>query len=116
MDEAPLITYGSWFPASVLLPDGRIGHKARIYVTSEGLKVFLTKPADGLTPDWESPIVFSETAKPDWTARNFGVDFVTEAGTVVVTPSGNCGCGSSLKRWGWPQAVTTGLWPSEVPE
>jgi hypothetical protein len=114
MSDTQVVTYGSWFPASVLLPDKSIGHKARVYITSDGLKVFLKKPEDGITPDWTSPILFDETAKPDWTARNVGVDFLTEDGLVVVTPSGACGCGSSMKRWAWPGAVTTAEWPASV--
>jgi hypothetical protein len=109
-----VVTYRSWFPAGVLLPDKQVLLRCRVYATDAGLRVYSTRPTDGETASWESPIDFTITTVPDVQARHTGIDIHTEAGLVVVTPMGGCGCGSSLKRWKPSWAHTTAAWPTRV--
>jgi hypothetical protein len=111
MDTEPITTYASWHPATVLLPDRSVLHRTRVYATDQGLKVFTRRPEDGVSPQWESLIVFAETSKPDLTVRNNGVDFQTEDGLVVVTPMGACKCGG-LGRWIPKWASNVAEWPA----
>jgi hypothetical protein len=104
-------TYAAWFPASVLLPDGTAVHRCRVYLTDTGLRVYAARPADGVTPQWESPIDFTTTPTPNLAAWGTGIDVCTDAGLVVVTPGGGCGCGSPLKRWVPSWASTVAAWP-----
>jgi hypothetical protein len=114
-----ILTYGQWYPAAVLVVDtGQVWHRCRVYVTSAGLRVFRTKPESGDSPDWESPLDMArhaETGEPNWTANQIGVDIHTEAGTVVITPTGGCGCGSTLKRWVPRWANRAAAWPTATP-
>lgn len=104
------LIYAQWFPASVLLPDKSVLYRARVYATDEGLKVFTRKPVDGVTPAWESGIDFEATPKPDMNVRNNGLDFTTEAGLAVVTPTGGCKCGG-MSRWVPAWATNSSPWP-----
>lgn len=91
----PPSVYETWTTASVLLPDQRQLHRVRIYATSVGLLIW--RPGS-VEPDWSSPIDFSATAKPPRGVFHVGIDIVTTAGTVVITPTGGgpC-CGSAAK-------------------
>lgn len=104
---APTAVKAGWFPASVSLPvddpDGvpMVWHRCRVYLAPEGAYVYKYQPpADGVTPDWFSPVDYVRTEKPrgSW-QDNSGVYIRTTAGLLTVTPGGGCACGSPLKRW-----------------
>jgi hypothetical protein len=110
---AMTLIYAQWFPATVLLPDKSVIHRARVYATDEGLKVFTRKPEDGVTPQWQADIDFSQTSQPDMQIRNNGIDFETTEGLAVVTPTGGCKCGG-MSRWIPAWATNTSPWPVAV--
>lgn len=89
------------YPASVLLPDGTTRTRTKVFATPEGLAVYWAVPTDGMTPDWFSPIDYLNTGRPprDGYQAKLGWDVHTDAGLVVVTAEGGCGCGWPLKRW-----------------
>jgi hypothetical protein len=103
------VVYKFWRQASIRLPDGTTWHRRAVFITSDGLEVF-EKPTD--EPAWASPVDFAATVEPRQSRSHVGVDIVTDAGLVVVTPTGGCmSCGSGLRRWapGWASAVAA--WP-----
>lgn len=102
------VVYKFWRQASVLLPNGATWHRRAVFVTSDGLEVF-EKPTDA--PDWFSPVDFPATVEPRQARTHVGVDIVTDAGTVVVTPTGGCACGSALRRWAPDWASVVAEWP-----
>jgi hypothetical protein len=115
---APSAVLATWFPASVVLPGqaDKPWNQVKVYATPEGLAIYRRSPPPGGAPDWFSPIDFAATPRPPvgYAARN-GAPIKTEAGLVVITTSGACGCGSTLKRFtpdyantiqSWPQAAT----------
>lgn len=123
--ERPARVYAEFWPASVLMPDGTIRHRVRVYLTDTGVHLFFTRPTDELAPGFTAPIDFAATAPPDIHARNVGVDIalvppsdLADAFTgnahpmLVITPVGSCGCGSSLKTWrpSWSHEVSP--WPA----
>ena len=63
-----IFVYGGWFPAAVTLPGGETYYKTRVYAGTNGLSVFLRRPGDldSDTPDWQSPIILADTARPDF--------------------------------------------------
>lgn len=107
--EEPTTVYAEYWPATVLMPDGTTRRRVRVYATDTGLHLFFTKPPDN-TPHWFSALDF-EQAAPDIHARNVGVDFETADGLVVVTPTGGCGCGASLRHWHPTWARDRSPWP-----
>jgi hypothetical protein len=104
------VVYKFWRQASVLLPNGAIWHRHAVFITSDGLEVF-ERPTD--EPAWASAVDFAATVEPRQSRTHIGVDIVTAAGLVVVTPTGGCACGSSLRRWAPEWASTVGAWPKE---
>ncbi|HEY2101466.1 MAG TPA: hypothetical protein VGH72_33720 [Pseudonocardia sp.] len=121
IDPSKIITYRAWWPASVLLPDGRVLHRTRAYATSIGLLVYASVPSvatpewGGLTPDWWSPIDFAATVKPASSLLpGRGTDIQTAAGLAVVTFTGGCGCGSRLKQWRPSFSTQVAMWPAPV--
>ncbi len=108
------LVYRVWRPASVRLPDGEIRHRQLVFVTSEGLEVY-SNPTE--QPSWTSPVDFAATAEPTGRRTHVGVDIETEAGTVVVTPTGGCmSCGSKLGRWYPEWATQVAAWPDRSEE
>lgn len=91
----------SWWPADVALPvaDGELPRslrRCRVYVTESELVVFTAPDVES----FRSVVDFVRTSQPpelDWPRQP--LDFHTEAGLVVVQPTGGCGCGNPLKRW-----------------
>lgn len=125
IDPSKIITYRSWWPASVMLPaaDGTKTtlHRVRAYATSIGLIVYSAVPSEGsvewgeLTPTWWSPIDFTATARPNASMIPGSVsDIQTMAGLVVVTFTGGCGCGMRLRNWRPSFSTQVGKWPATV--
>lgn len=122
--ERPSTVYAEYWPANVLMPDGTIRRRVRAYLTDTGVHLFFTKPADELAPGFTAPIDFEATNPPNLHAFNVGVDIVlfaevvtAEGGdmaneTMVITPTGGCGCGTTLKTWrpSWAHAISP--WPT----
>lgn len=106
-----IIVYKGLWPASVLLPDKTTWHRCRVYVTNQGLAIFARRADE---PHYFSPMDWAATREPHM-RRQVGIDLHTEAGLVVVTLTGGCGCGSTLKTWRPDWAGTVSSWPSEVP-
>jgi hypothetical protein len=112
--ESVVQVYREWFPASVLLPDQTQWHRVRVYATTEGLLIFRARKAE---PDFSSPLDFAKTPRPSTaTTYNVGVDLYTEAGLVVITPTGGGACcgtqgGAGLKHWRPEWAKNTVAWP-----
>lgn len=108
MDSIPV--YQSWPVASVLLPTGEQHHRARVYATERGLEVYT-----GMTehPAWQSPIRFDLTAKPSRPLMtHVGIDVHTEAGLVVVTPTGQGACcGNAMRGWSPKALGNARAWP-----
>jgi hypothetical protein len=120
--ERPQRVYAEFWPANVLMPDGTIRRKVRAYLTDTGVHLFFTKPVDELAPGFTAPIDFETTDPPNLHAFNVGVDIkiqdeVPEGGSpivslLVITPTGGCGCGNTLKTWRptWSHEVSP--WPT----
>jgi hypothetical protein len=119
-----IMTYREWWPASVLLPgrtqsDRRPVHRVRAYATSAGLLVYEHRPTlatpefGAVTPDWHSPIDFTATAAPMLSKLpGASVDIHTEAGLVVITYTGGCGCGHPLRHWRPSFSTRVAAWPA----
>lgn len=119
--ERPSTVYAEYWPANVLMPDGTIRRRVRVYLTDTGAHLFFTKPVDELAPGFTAPIDFEATDPPNLHAFNVGVDIkiqdeLPEGGspivsTMVITPTGGCGCGSTLKSWkpSWSRSISP--WP-----
>lgn len=105
-----VVVYKGFWPASVLLPDKTVWHRCRVYVTNQGLAIFPRRAAE---PDFLSPMDWAATPEPH-AVRHVGIDLYTAAGLVVVTLTGGCGCGSTLKSWRPDWAGTVQAWPREV--
>jgi hypothetical protein len=102
--------YQSWPVASVLLPTGEQHHRARVYATERGLEVYTSTTEE---PAWQSPILFNRTARPSRpNLTHVGIDVETEAGLVVVTPTGqgHC-CGNAMRGWSPPALGNARAWP-----
>jgi len=118
LDIAKIVTYKDWWPAAVVLPDKAVWHRVRVYATSAGLLIYRTRPAIGtpewgtLTPDWVSPIDHHLTAEPA-AAKLPGAatDIHTDRGLVVITFTGGCGCGTSLRNWRPDFSTRVVRWP-----
>lgn len=120
--QRPQRVYAEYWPANVLMPDGTIRRRVRVYLTDTGAHLFFTKPVDELAPGFTAPIDFEATAPPDLHAFNVGVDIALarpcppEDGDpiqlMVITPTGGCGCGTTLKSWrpSWSHEVSP--WPA----
>ena len=118
--ERPQRVYAEFWPANVLMPDGTIRRRVRAYLTDTGVHLFFTKPVDELAPGWSAPIDFDVTDPPDLHAFNVGVDIKIQdelegapiVSLLVITPTGGCGCGNTLKSWrpSWSHEVSP--WPS----
>lgn len=104
------VVYKSFWPASVLLPDRTVWHRCRVYVTNQGLAIFVRRADE---PHFFSPMDWATTREPH-ARRQVGIDLFTEAGLVVVTLTGGCACGSTLKSWRPSWAGTVQSWPQEV--
>lgn len=122
--ERPSRVYADYWPAHVLMPDGTVRHRVRVYLTDTGAHLFFTKPVDELAPGFTAKIDYSATQPPDLHAFNVGVDIVLFAEVadenggdmanelMVVTPTGGCGCGSTLKTWKPTWAGEVSPWPA----
>jgi hypothetical protein len=113
----PTASLFAWWPATVQRPEGDPIHRARVYVTPEGLYVYTRVPADGVTPNHYWPVNWGATAQPVRTTATQmnGFKITTDVGLVTIHAYGQgCGCGHPLKRWspefagnavkGWPSA------------
>lgn len=120
--ERPSTVYAEYWPANVLMPDGTIRRRVRVYLTDTGAHLFFTKPVDELAPGFTAPIDFEATNPPNLHAFNVGVDIVLASEQpegqalqalplMVITPTGGCGCGSTLKSWkpSWSRSISP--WP-----
>jgi hypothetical protein len=103
----PIVVYKGFWPASVLLPDRKVWHRCRAYITDQGLAIF-QRPAE--VPAFFSPLDWVSTPEPH-VQRQVGIDVHTTAGLVVITLVGGCGCGNPLKRWRPRWAGTVAAWP-----
>lgn len=122
--KRPERVYAEYWPASVLMPDGTIRRRVRVYLTDTGAHLFFTKPVDELAPGFTAPIDFEATDPPNLHAFNVGVDIVLARQVhvqvdglqalplMVITPTGGCGCGTTLKSWrpSWSHEVSP--WPA----
>jgi hypothetical protein len=113
----PSLVYFTWFPATVLFPreEGqrvqRMAHTARVYATDAGLYVYSS--ANGrIQLDFSSPIDYSQTVKPVNGLPGYAHDVHTEAGLVVVTKTGGCGCGNPAKGYRPSYAHQVAAWPT----
>jgi hypothetical protein len=97
-----------WWPAHVRFPDLETPARlAKVYATREGLYVYNRAPgqnerATGGTPYWYARLFYDKTPKPvtGYAARNAGIPLVTEAGQVIITLLGGCGCANgALRAW-----------------
>lgn len=103
------------YPASVVLPGGVTHTRTKVFATPEGLAVYYARPADGVTPDWFSPINYAATDRPRaGYAAKLGWEVLTAAGLVIVTAEGGCGCGWPLKHWAPAFARKRLRWPATV--
>jgi hypothetical protein len=121
--ERPQRVYAEYWPANVLMPDGSIRRKVRVYLTDTGAHLFFTKPTDELAPGFSAKIDYSSTKPPNLHAFNVGVDIVLllpvtneEGGDLasallVITPLDGCGCGTPLRSWrpSWSHEISP--WP-----
>jgi hypothetical protein len=122
--QRPQRVYAEFWPANVLMPDGTIRRKVRAYLTDTGVHLFFTKPTDELAPGFTAAIDFEATDPPNLHAFNVGVDIAlarqthvqvdgqAERPLMVITPTGGCGCGNTLKTWRptWSHEVSP--WPT----
>jgi hypothetical protein len=110
----PSVVYHTWFPATVLHPrkEGErrpvMTHTAKVYATDAGLYVYNSKAQLVLS----SPIDFTRTVKPINGLPGYAHDVFTEAGLVVVTKTGGCGCGTPAKGFRPSYAHKVGAWPT----
>lgn len=103
--------YKVWRQASVRLPDGEVRHRQLVFVTTDGLELYAAPAPE---PSWSSPVRFAETAEPRTNRTHVGIDIETDAGTVVITPTGGCACGNRLGRWYPEFATRVAAWPREL--
>lgn len=123
--QRPRRVYAEYWPANVLMPNGTIRRRVRVYLTDTGAHLFFTKPVDELAPGFTAAIDFEATDPPNLHAFNVGVDIALVppsdlgdafVGSVhplmVITPTGGCGCGTPLKSWrpSWSHEVSP--WPA----
>lgn len=118
----PTTVYAEYWPANIVIPHldrgPEVRHRVRVYLTDTGLHVFYSRPSDELDPNLSAPIDYARTPKPDINARNVGVDVFTLAGgepvdkPIVITPTGGCGCSSTLRTWRPTWARDTSPWPA----
>lgn len=118
--ERPSTVYAEYWPASVLMPDKTVRRNVRVYLTDTGAHLFFTKPLNELAPGFTAQIDFEATRPPDIHARNVGVDIQLEPLEIedgptllVITPVGQCGCGSTLKSWRPTWAHSVSPWPGQ---
>lgn len=109
----PLYVHKSYRPATVLLPDKAVWHRCLVLITNQGLVIFRRR-AD--VPHFFAPMDWAATVEPHRVPMHVGIDLHTEAGLVVVTQTGGCACGSSLRAWrpAWSSQVQA--WPQPVGE
>lgn len=109
--EMPIFVHKTYWPASVLLPDKTAWHRCRVFVTNQGLAVFERRAGE---PQFFSPMDWDATPEPRTAPIHVGIDLVTEAGLVVVTRTGGCACGSSLKSWRPAWSSNVQAWPASA--
>jgi hypothetical protein len=107
----PIYVHKTYWPASVLLPNKTVWHRCRVFVTSQGLAIFERRADE---PHFLSPMDWAATPEPRKPPMHVGIDLHTEAGLVVVTRTGGCACGSSLKSWLPDWAGNVQVWPQPV--
>ena len=119
MDPDTMRTYRAWWPAAALLPDRSVWHRVRVYATDAGLLIYRKPPVGttaqwgAVTPDWFAPIDWAATKPPS--SRDLpgtAADIHTEAGLVVVTYIGGCGCGTAIKQWRPLFSTRVSQWPA----
>jgi len=122
--ERPRRVYAEFWPANVLMPDRTIRRRVRAYLTDTGVHLFFTKPTDELAPGFTAPIDYAATEPPNLHAFNVGVDIVLAnqkhvvvdglqaPPLLVITPTGGCGCGTTLKTWRPSWAHEVSPWPA----
>jgi hypothetical protein len=118
-DLSQVITFRSWWPASVVLPDRTtVLHRCKVYATNVGLVIYNQVPSGqseewgALTPDWFAPIDFLATPVPSagqLPGQSFNI--TTDQGLVTITYTGGCGCGNPLKRWRPEFSSRIAAWP-----
>ena len=101
------IVRGRWFPASVVLPDGRTLRKARVILAEGGEHAGLwvyTRPDEVAFHGGVNWLRQGEI--PTGRRSRAGVDVQLTDGTVaVITPGAECKCGQ-LGRWAGPSWAT----------
>ena len=109
----PGLVIAWWYPAMVKTPGEPVFRRTRVYVTTSHVLVYRRVPQGSEEPDWSAAIDLERTARPKAgvPAAGGGIDLVTDAGLVVVTPEGGCGCSSPLKHWKPTWADDTTPWP-----
>ncbi len=114
----PSMVYHSWWPATVLLPrkEGQrrqdMLHTCRVYATDAGLFVYGTARGQaGVQLLFSSPIDYQRTIQPVNGLPGYAHDVHTEAGLVVVTKTGGCGCGHPGRHFKAPFASRVAAWP-----
>jgi hypothetical protein len=114
----PSVVYHSWWPATVLLPrkEGErrqeMLHTCRVYATDAGLFVYGVQRRAGVQLLFSSPIDYSTTFKPVNGLPGYAHDVHTEAGLIVVTQTGGCGCGNPVKGYKPQFASRVAAWPA----
>ncbi|GAA0897798.1 hypothetical protein [Pseudonocardia zijingensis] len=101
------VVRGRWFPASVVLPDGRTLRKTRVILAEGGEHAGMwvyTRPDQ---VEFHAPINWLQQAEiPTGRRARAGVDVQLTDGTVaVITPGTECKCGQ-LGRWAGPSWAT----------
>lgn len=113
----PSAVTGTWFPATIKLPDEQFPWATcKIVATLGGLYVWRQRPEDAAeSPQWFSPIDYSKTPKPlpEYAQRSAGVIIQTSAGTASIAPESGCGCSHPLKHWTPNWAFNTTPWPTQ---
>lgn len=86
-------------PATVTLPDGTERRKARAVLTQERLYVYVEESRQPALA-WSAPFQRDGLVLPPAGASQGKAWRVpTDDGTVIVQPSGGCGCGSVMRLW-----------------
>ena len=110
----PTGVYRQWFPASIKLDDRPLITNARVILADTGLFVYKQAPVQ-MGTDGEPVIAAAANyaAGPAPAARvpNGYYLQLADGSMAVITSSGNCGCGSKLKRWMPNWAVHSLPWP-----
>lgn len=123
----PTAVIASWFPAMFRRPVGahedEVWTLCKVFLTPQGLYVYREPPAEpetftsGAQPAWYSVVDFEKTTRPvaGYAARSAGIPIITAAGSVLVQPTGGCGCSATrLRHWRPPWSRNLISWEDGV--